>query len=156
MDLRSLEATLAQVQGLRSDLGATKRKALLELFVSSFATILLVLPLLWLLLQTSIQFKSGIFGFSPTVLAIPLLLNAAMWAVWVASAVLQSTGPHQLEGRFREDDDVRSLYMEYEWLRHSLFRAQRVEQMLDLLTALTFVTIALTLAFLITSVARLV
>ncbi len=150
----SFEATLAQVQGLRTDLQLAKRKVLLELFISSFAAILFALPLLWLLLQMSSQFRIGIFGLTPAMLVFPLLINAVMWMVWVGVPILQSNRSFASDISGAYDDDLRLLYKEYEWLRYSFFRARRMERMIDVLTALEFLTISVTLAFLIITASK--
>ena len=152
----SFEATLAQVQGLRTDLQLTKRKVLLEMFVSSFAAILFVLPLLWMLLQTSLQFRTGLFGFTPAILVFPLLINATMWTAWIGIQTFQSSRSFEGDiGGTYGDDDLRSLYIEYEWLRYSFFRARQMERMIDVLTALEFMTISVTLAFLVITASKL-
>lgn len=143
------EATLAQVQGLRGEIQASKRKTLLELFVSSFAVFF------WVSVSFFEKMHGGIFV---SLLIFPLIINATMWAFWVVFRGVLFPFSYryyekmEVDEMYSSDEDIRALYKEYEVLRYSLHRERRIERYIDLLTAIQFILMAVILAF---SLARL-
>lgn len=150
---RNLEVTLAQVNGLRSDLQSIKRKGLVQLYVSSFANILVVLALTLARFEVALPFRAYP-TYLTAFLTLPLTLTVLMWSLWVISS-MPPAGRLSRDSMNRvgdEDDDVRSVYAEYEWLRFSTSRAQKIERMIDLSTALNFMSLLLILTLMLVNV----
>jgi hypothetical protein len=138
----ALEIIIAQLNGLRAEFNASKQKVLYQLFGSSFAI------LFWV--GSTLLGKS----FGPSTLALllvmPLAVNALMWAFWMLFRVIllrPSFRHFEREEPSMSQGDIHALYMEYEALRFTLHRERRVERIVDLLTAIQFILMAIILAY---------
>jgi hypothetical protein len=137
----STDSMVVQLQNLRADYQASKRKVWLELVVTSFATLAFSLSLIW--------FSRGARLDVPvSILSMPAVLNTFAWVFWCGFSL-----PALLRGtRFpmgHSYGDDRDLYREMDRLRLEFYRARRIEQFMDIATASTFIFIAGSLAILV-------
>lgn len=144
-------ATLTHAEDLLNELQFTKRKALLELFASTFATIACSLVFIWFLFLSPTQFETRATLIS--LLTFPLLINIVMWAYWVIVPVLFmfrfKTRSLVVPGVPSDQDAFQLLYMRYEKIRYSLFIFKRVERVTDIITALSFMSLLATIMYMV-------
>jgi hypothetical protein len=141
------DLTLAQIHGLRSELQTSQQKILVELFVSSFAVFMFI----WICFSL-VGKLPGTFAMS---LIFPTFICAAMWATWIVlSRFPRQMYQFDMAERHTSGEDLRELYNEYEWLRFSLRRQRRIERLLDALTAMLFIVMALVLSYVLLQLSR--
>jgi len=129
MQERPIEAILGLIHGLQGQIEATKRKVLAELFLSSFAIL-------------AIANWSSSFAFLRTpYLIIPFMLNVMMWTLWAMRLYVRLFRTFLRTMESSDNDPIGTVYRKYDQMQYILYREQRLETLIDLLTALVFISL---------------
>lgn len=134
----SIREVMYEIEALDRELWRSKLKCLIELLASS------CLLIFWIgLYSWKVHFTIPMLS----ILMIQPILNAAAWLIWVMPSTLGSRRIHlNFDDSWRDELGDTGALKRYEMRMYSLSRQKSSERLIDLMTALQFIVLALTVA----------
>ncbi|MCK4815180.1 hypothetical protein KA005_05370 [bacterium] len=134
----SIREVMYEIEALDRELWRSRLKCIIELLASSFI----------LIFGVGIYFGKIHFSMPlNAILTILPVLNATAWLIWVMPSTLMFNRVHfDFDESWRDDLGDMGVLKRYEMRLYSLSRQKKSERMIDLITAMQFIVLAITVA----------